>query len=414
MPNTGDEMAAALGHATPPRLCFVVDDEPGIRRVLTVAAAGCGVEAIAFSGAVEALASGRAPDIIFLDLALGGSDAIEMMRALAERKYAGKIQLMSGQYRALLDNVRQVGVRLGLSMLPAITKPFRVSAIKDIFALLEGRPPAAAATPDAELSPASVDLGEALRSASIEFWYQPKMDLFTGAIAGFEALARLDHPTRGILGPAAFIPNADIVSLSALTEHALHTALATSREFADLGFFQPIAINVPASSLMTLPIADIVRDDRAHDMRPAQVILEITEDQVVRDLPAVVEIATRLRLYGITLSVDDFGHAYSSLARLKALPVSELKIDRTFVDHCSSDRENGILCQSIIDLAHRLDCVVVAEGIERDADLRALRQMRCDMGQGYLFGAAMPKPDVVELLRRPMQQQRAPSAGSAA
>ena len=120
-------------------------------------------------------------------------------------------------------------------------------------------------------------------------------------------------------------------------------------------------------------------------------MLEINEDEIVKDLPLIQKVEKELRPLGISFAVDDFGRAYSTIAQLKDVPFSELKIDRSFVANCNADRMNAGLCQTIIELAHRLGSKAVAEGVENAAELRALHGMGCDMGQGYLFARPMPR-----------------------
>jgi EAL domain-containing protein (putative c-di-GMP-specific phosphodiesterase class I) len=237
-----------------------------------------------------------------------------------------------------------------------------------------------------------VDLREALERNWLELWYQPKLDLRRRAgLAGAEGLARVRHPEHGVVPPAAFIPGASSADLIDLAEHALRTVLHDADEFADAGHAMRLAINVPVEALLTLAIAAIVRETRARESASPGIILEVTEDQIIRDIPAAHEIATQLRIHGIALALDDFGNGYSSLARLKELPFAELKLDRSFVDNCSLDPTNAALCRTAVELAHRFDSVAVAEGIETKEDLATIRSTGCDIGQGFLFAQAMPK-----------------------
>ena len=127
-------------------------------------------------------------------------------------------------------------------------------------------------------------------------------------------------------------------------------------------------------------------------------ILEVPEGEVVNDVGLIHEIATQLRIYGITLAIDDFGEGFSSFARLRELPFSELKLDRSFVDGCAGDARNAGICRAIIELAHHFGVAAVAEGLEDVADIRAVRDMGCDVGQGYYFARPMPKSKFIALL----------------
>lgn len=381
-------------------LCFVVDDEPAIGRFVALAARRFGVQVQQFldlQSMNEALAE-RQPKLIFLDVSLGASDAIDAIRHLAKENFTGVVQLMSGRDAVLLDDVRLIGERHGLRMRPALVKPFRVDAIKRVIdeeALLAGtgseRGKGAAYEPDATADAPKVELRQALDHGWIEMWYQPKVDLHGPALAGAEGLARVRHPEHGILAPSSFIPHASGIDLVALADFALRTALRDSIAFADAGYPIRLAINVPVEALVRLPIAAIVRDTLPDPRdRDLGIILEVTEDQVIQDIAKAHEIATQLRIHGIGLSLDDFGSGYSSLARLRDLPFAELKLDRSFVTGCGLDPANAALCKTIVELAHRFGCLAVAEGVETTDDLGTIRHIGCDIAQGYLFARPMP------------------------
>jgi EAL domain-containing protein (putative c-di-GMP-specific phosphodiesterase class I) len=307
---------------------------------------------------------------------------------------------MSGSNTGLLADVRQVGERHGLRMRPALTKPFRVDAVRMIVEEehLGGSAPAAVRNSNVPSDPVRIDgaapeigLGEAIAKNWVELWYQPKFELGQGRMVGAEGLARVRHPELGLLSPASFIPKATSAELMALAEYALRTALRDAADFAFLGHDVRFAINLPVEALMTMPIPAIVRESRPRGEDWPGIILEVTEDQVIRDIPAVHEIATQLRIYRIALAIDDFGLGYSSLARLKELPFAELKLDQSFVQNCGTDPTNAALCRTVVELAHRFGGAAVAEGIETARDLAVIRRTGCDIGQGYLFSHAMPK-----------------------
>src|SRR5262249_56367260 len=136
------------------------------------------------------------------------------------------------------------------------------------------------------------------------------------------------------------------------------------------------------------------------------IIVEVTEDQVGGDLRVAQEIATRLRVSGVTIAIDDFGAGYSSLSSLRELPFVEIKLDHSFVHNCATDATNAAICQTAVDLAHRFGSAAVAEGIENAADLQALMVMGCDFGQGVLIAPPMPLERFLDLLRRRVRKPR--------
>jgi len=334
------------------------------------------------------------------------SDAVEVLRGLDLLRYRGKVQLISGRDSKILDEINQIGQRHSLDMLPVLSKPFRLDAIRNLVTNLDLS--ALSQTPDrvksrdhqAQSAPiASVQLAEALSKDWLEFRYQPIADLRTNCIAGAELLARVRHPKYGVLTPSAFLPNADLGSLRTLTEQALIKSLRDWPAFAENGFRLRLAINVPAPVLTKLPIATLIREYRPREPEWPGLILEVTEDQIIRDIGLAHEVATQLHLYDVGLSVDDFGSGYSSLARLGEIPFCELKLDRSFVTNCAGDKVKAGLCQTIVDLAHRFGKIAVAEGIENVADRQTLYKMGCDKGQGFLIARPMPKDRFLTLLR---------------
>jgi EAL domain-containing protein (putative c-di-GMP-specific phosphodiesterase class I) len=254
-----------------------------------------------------------------------------------------------------------------------------------------------------------ISLAEALENNWLEIWYQPKIDLKRKCLAGAEALARIHHPQHGLLWPESFLPDVDEDSIGRLTELALIATLRNWSTFEEAGFNLHLAINIPVGVLVRLAIADLVRDHRPKSERWPGLILEVTEDQIVRDIKLASEIANELRTSGITISIDDFGAGYSSFSSLRALPFAEIKLDSSFVGGCAVDPTNAAICQTAIDLAHRFGSAAVAEGIETAADMQSLIVMGCDFGQGVLIAPPMPQQRFLDLLCQRMNKPRAPA-----
>lgn len=262
-------------------------------------------------------------------------------------------------------------------------------------------------------APTRIAVDEALRNNWLEIWYQPKIDLKRKCLAGAEALARIRHPQEGVLWPESFLPGIDDESLAHLTEHALLTTLRNWTSFADVGVNLHLSINVPASALSKLPIVEIVAQNRPQSDKWPGLILEVTEDQIVRDIALAKKCAAELKASGVTIAIDDFGAGYSSFSSLRDLPFAELKLDGSFVKNCAIDATNAAICQTAIDLAHRFGSVAVAKGVESMADLQALVVMGCDFGQGMLVAPPTPKERFLELLSQRMNKPR-PQAEPAA
>ena len=254
-----------------------------------------------------------------------------------------------------------------------------------------------------------IAIAEALRNHWFEIWYQPKIDLKRKCLAGAEALARIRHPELGVLLPGSFLPEVDEASVAELAQHALLATLCDWSMFEDAGFNLHLAINVPVGVLSKLPIAKLVDEYRPKSERWPGLIVEVTEDQIVRDIALARDIAGQLQVSGIQIAIDDFGAGYSSFSSLRELPFAELKVDRSFVLGCATDATNAAICQTAIDLAHRFGSAAVAEGVENQADLQALMVMGCDFGQGVLIAPPMPKERFLDLLRQRVTKPRGAS-----
>jgi EAL domain-containing protein (putative c-di-GMP-specific phosphodiesterase class I) len=390
---TDEESSAPARAPLQAPLCFVVDEEPSIRHFLSLILHGAGIDTQEFPDgrSLRQALAGPHPDLICFNVSLEANDAIESIAALGKHGYKGPVQLMSSRGSAVLENIKSIGEQYSLKMLPVLKKPFETSAVQKIINDLKLGLPSAVA--------ARIDLREALDQGWIEFWYQPKINLRKKQLNGAEAFARARHPEFGVLSPSAFMPGADPDAVLELAKLGIIAVLKTSTNFMNLGLNLKFAVNVPVDALIKLPIADIIDEHRPPPNWPGMII-DITEEQIVSDLALAYEITKKLERYNIKLAIDDFGRGYSSLMKLKSLPFAEMKLDRTFVSDCGTDKVNAPICKTVIDLAHNFGASAVAIGIEKATDMLALVSMGCDFGQGYLFGQPMPEQRFLSLLKQ--------------
>jgi EAL domain-containing protein (putative c-di-GMP-specific phosphodiesterase class I) len=253
--------------------------------------------------------------------------------------------------------------------------------------------------PAPEPDDGKITLADVLSRGWFELFYQPKIELRTMRLAGAEALVRARHPQRGVLPPGLFLPGASEADMLALTERVILTALRDWEICAAHGMSMKFAVNVPVSAFVKLPIAEMVTSERPKADNWPGLILEVTEDEIIHDLKLANEVAERLRESHCTLALDDFGAGYSSIARLRQLPFSELKIDRAYVMNCNTDRMNAGLCEVFVELAKRFGLKTVAEGIETIHESHKLQAIGCDVGQGYLYAKPMSKGQLIGLMR---------------
>ncbi|MFI9154844.1 putative bifunctional diguanylate cyclase/phosphodiesterase [Streptomyces sp. NPDC053367] len=244
------------------------------------------------------------------------------------------------------------------------------------------------------------DLRRALDAHEVQLHYQPKVR-FDGQVAGLEALVRWVHPERGKVPPDEFIAIAESSGLMPhLTEYVLETALGQVAKWRAQGLFVPVAVNVSPRDVHTPGFAGSVAARLARHGVPAGALqLEITEHVLLEDPQRAADTLAGLTGHGVKMSLDDFGTGYSSLVHLRRLPVSELKIDRSFVARLAVDNEDAEIVRCTVDLAHSLGLLVVAEGVEDDETWERLRDLRCDAVQGWLVAAAMPPEETTAWLR---------------
>jgi EAL domain-containing protein (putative c-di-GMP-specific phosphodiesterase class I) len=246
------------------------------------------------------------------------------------------------------------------------------------------------------------ELRRALEGRELVLHYQPKVELATGRSCGVEALVRWDHPQRGLLPPAEFLPAAEQSNLiDPLTTWVLRRALADHTAWAALGIPWPVAVNVSARNLESLAFPESVTALLAGFGVPADRLnIEITETALAADAVAAARAVGALAGEGITIAIDDFGKGYTSLSQLRTLPITELKIDRTFLIELGQDERNRAIVRSIIGLANGLGCRVTAEGVESPDIAAWLAAAGCQCAQGFLFSKPLPCEELVNRYRQ--------------
>ena len=246
------------------------------------------------------------------------------------------------------------------------------------------------------------DLHQALRRDELLVLYQPIVDLNSGELAGFEALVRWHHPTRGMVSPMDFIPIAEETGLIVpIGTWVLQQSCRQARAWLDAGANPEIfvSVNVSSRQLDGPSLPDIVRAAlETNRLEPQRLKLEITESAVMRDFEVTLGLLNRLRASGAGLSLDDFGTGYSSLSLLKRLPIDTLKVDRSFVSSMGVDSAGVRMVEAILQLARLFRLKVVAEGIERNEEAELLRALSCEYGQGWLFGKPLTPDACMERL----------------
>ena len=262
------------------------------------------------------------------------------------------------------------------------------------------------------------DLRQALARREFRVLYQPIVWLGTSVLAGCEALLRWEHPTRGLVPPADFIPIAEETgAIVPIGEWVLREACTQAQAWGYLGRKAPtVAVNLSARQFRERGLGRTVeRILQETGLPPGRLKLEVTESAVMHDADEAAGIVRQLREFGVGFALDDFGTGHSSLSYVKRFPLSDLKIDRSFVTDITTSAEAAAIATAVVTLGHSLDLKVIAEGIETEAQRRFLRGLRCDAGQGYHLGRPMTSEALESLLsarkRRP-RKRRSPSPPS--
>ena len=328
------------------------------------------------------------PTHVIVDLQLADRDGIEVIHELANIGCESAVIIVSGLGGRILDSSARAVSENGLRLLGTLSKPFSRS---ELLSLLASNVPYCA--PSETASPRRITVGElreALDTRAFVAHFQPKISCSTGALVGFECLARWHRPQGDVVAPDQFITLAEQSGLiDELTRQIYHFALTN----------MPLRSEIPAIkyalNLSPVNLADetfphwLLTECERIGIAPTRIILELTETASMNNPLALLENLTRFRIRGFQLSIDDFGVGYSSLVQLSRLPFSELKIDQMFVRNLSTSEESRKIVSAVAGLGKSLGLNVVAEGVEDEAALDYLRDQGCDEAQGYFIAQPM-------------------------
>jgi EAL domain-containing protein (putative c-di-GMP-specific phosphodiesterase class I) len=296
---------------------------------------------------------------------------------------------MSVEEERIIETAGMLAEVQGLRLLGTVAKPLTREKLEALFRKMnEGTKTEAQ---DAKMAP-EADLANAFGRQELQLVYQPKISMRTGKFAGVESLVRWKHPALGMFQPSSFVPQIEgSEALSAsLTEFSLRESIACVGRWREAGRELRMAVNLSARAFEALDLPERANAIcLEHHVEPDWITLELTETYVARDAVRLIDVATRLRLKGFTLSIDDFGTGQSGLSKLQKLPFNELKIDRQFVNGCSHSGTQRSVVEASLALARSLKMVSVAEGVQYRPDWDLLNQLGCDMMQGFFIARPM-------------------------
>lgn len=382
---------------------LILEDHPFQRRMLGRLLLGMGQVAVAEAATGdEALEAVRRslPDLVIADLETPGMDGVTFLRMLSKEPKAPAVVLTSAHDPAVLRSVDEMARMYGLAVLGAVPKPVSLDALRGF--LHSVREPGGAGTPAGKKrSGGNADrytpeqIAEAIERGQIIPWFQPKVSVVDGRISGVEALARWQHPERGIVGPGAFIPVIEETPIvDALSQTMLLQSLQWVRKWERQGLKVTVSVNLPGGALADPGLADkLVALVRSVGVESSALVIEVTETTMSRERALAIETLARLRLAGFGLSLDDYGTGYASMEMLKTMPVTEVKVDRRFVHGASRDTKATAVLASLLELAAGLSLAAVAEGVEDQEDYALLEALQCPFAQGYAIAKPMSASD---------------------
>ncbi|WP_151194755.1 EAL domain-containing protein [Methylophaga frappieri] len=347
-----------------------------------------------------------APTHIALDLVMPEMDGVEVLTELSKRQVSAYIMITSGVGQQVLQAAARSASAHGLNIIGVLPKPFSPQHFREVVNAapqLSDELMSDNARGSKEITVAA--LQEAIENEQLYVVFQPKVECQSGLLTGFEALARWQHPELGFVSPDQFIAVAEKNNLiDLLTRLVFKKALIWFSGFCQQKAFSNIAstarpllcsINISVLSLRNLDLFNTLDAlCQQYGVAPEQIMLELTETGAMDDAVASLDLLTRLRMRGFQLSIDDFGTGFSSMLQLVRMPFSEVKIDKSFIMTVNHSRESRLVTKAIIDLAHSLDMLVIAEGIEDEPTLAFLQQLGCDKAQGYYIGRPLATSEV--------------------
>lgn len=342
--------------------------------------------------ALEILA-GNTIDFLLTDLNMPIMDGVELLAEIEKSNtYRLYVGVMSGLDASLLNSVREIAEDSEFNLIGILAKPIDMNATRLMLAphSPENQRPIFLRHESEQCS--ASELATALANNEIVSFFQPKINLDNGEVVGLEALARWQHPKRGLLMPATFIEHLETGVLA--KQHFLYQITHILEIIPELDSINPnltINANMPVSLLVAPSLVEeLLQLFTQHGADPQRLILEVTETSVMSNLKASLTTLARLRMKGFGISMDDYGTGYSSMQQLAKCPFTELKIDRSFVHNSASNPKLLSILNAALGICKQLQLTSVAEGVENQADFQLVRAMGWSIGQGYYFSHPLP------------------------
>lgn len=388
----------ALAHLRRMHKVLIMDDSPTACELARIAVLEAGYEDVRMVASARAClevlsADDCDVDVVLCDLMMPEMDGVEFLRYAAALPKRPALVFVSGGETVLLQGARDTAQARQFRVLGTVQKPITAEGIGRILRRLAEPERKASDNPTLEVIH---DLERGIAEHQFLLHYQPKISVIGRKLVGVESLVRWQHPEHGLLAPAKFIQAAEANGkIAVLTEEIVGLAIRQCAHWAKSDFAPKVSVNLSAYMLVDLEFPDrIFAMARALGVEAAQIVLEVTESGLFQDLANTLDILTRLRMKGFTLSIDDFGTGYSSMDQLRRVPFSELKVDRAFVNGAAENDRSRAILDGTVKLARSLDMTVVAEGAETQQDWDTIEAAGVDIAQGYFIARPMPADQI--------------------
>ncbi|EJL6719110.1 EAL domain-containing response regulator [Vibrio alginolyticus] len=379
---------------------MVIDDHPLQTTILTQILDRYCAQVIPFSCVDAAIQSVQEQyfDVIFCDIQMPGKDGIDMMEMLDKVQYQGQVVLVSAMELTIISAVRAMCEGFSFEVLGKLPKPYDENEVVDLLGKIKDEK----AKQVSFAQPIEVEDQEflfALAEGRVKNYYQPLVDVQSGEVLGYEALARWNHPIYGVLPPHYFLP---IVERCRLSGELFQAVLSNViYDMKHRGLTQNVSINVDHENLEDTAFSHyFLQQCLESEIDPSQITIEITERDTFQTSASLYKNLLKLRMNGVTVSIDDFGTGSSTFEKLAQLPFNELKIDRSFVQGVECDIKKRNIVVAICALAKSLNIRLVAEGIEDEVTLQAIREYGIDLCQGFYIDKPMPLEAITILNER--------------
>ena len=381
---------------------LITDDSATQREYARGLCQGLGVSDIhdAANGADALAVLNQYPvDVVLIDLEMPVMDGVELIRFIAQHKYASNVIILSAKDPILIASVGTMAEADGLHVLGTFQKPLRPDVLECSLLrfIQDNKTEMRNHTDSKQQEITAVELGQALENNELGLAFQPKVTVQGLMMRGVEALARWKHPQKGIISPGVFIPLAERHGMiDLLTRHLLQQAFTHKKNWQQYGLRFHLAFNLSPLSLADADMVDWLTSLTAdYGIAPTEVTFEITENALLGELASAIRTLARLRLKGFHIAIDDYGTGFANAQQLSRVPATELKIDRSLVHRVATRPQQHTILASTVALAKNLNLTTVAEGVETKEDFAMLADLGVDLVQGYYVSKPLFPDDLM-------------------